>query len=272
MKKLQFGVIGKGKLGSILMDRAEFVSINGDVTQPGTLSGHYRVVVNCAAISSIDKCQDNHATAVKVNAMGLKNLHEHYGADVLNLGSEQIYPSRLFMPTETTVPSPVNNYGITKVGAEAISNAFMGKTIRLSRSVSVHDPDISEYLNKLKFGEQIHVPIYMMRSYLTRSQVVDGIEFFAHHFDALPHIVNYGATTRFTYYKLVRDLAKVVGLNYRLVKPKWLPDTNLTPRPYFSGLDVSLAKSLGFPMYTPADTVSKLKEEYEQSLHSLTRA
>lgn len=272
--KTQFGVIGhKGKIGSTLVRRANFVPVNVDLVFPDTMWLRLKkytpawenidVFVNCAGMSSIDECEVHYHKAVDLNVTGLKNLHLQFGSRILNLGSEQIYRGGIIAPKETTSPSPINMYGLTKAAAEGVSNAFDGKTIRLSRTISVRDSDVAEYLNQVELGKPIYVPVYMTRNYITRLQAEKGITYFAHHYDELPHIVNYGNLQRVSYFKLMRELIKALGLDSDLVKMKFLPDRNKTKRPLLSGLNVTLAKSHGFPMFNLSDTVSELKDEYE---------
>ena len=162
MKNLVVGF--SGKLGSLLIQRDGFVPLNCDITDINTIEEpaynilgeewDFGVVVNLAAISSVDECEEDYEKALKVNRTGLINLHKVLGDRVLNISSDQVFSGKsLFLPNEKTAPAPINAYGFSKLGAEAASQAFGGKTLRLSRTVSLNDPDIDMYLTNLLEGE-----------------------------------------------------------------------------------------------------------------------
>lgn len=260
----RYGVTGyKGKLGRLLLERPNFVPIGADITKAGELLAYHEpfdVIVNCAAISSIDACESDFEKAIEVNKRGLHNLHKVFGSRILNISSDQVFSGNdWFLPKENSYRSPVNNYGFSKLGAEEVSRVDGGKTLRLSRSVSMKDLDIGKYYERLVHGEDIEVPKFFFRNYLHREQAVDGIEYFVNNYDDMPQEVNYGSLNNFSYYKLMLELSKRFDLPGK-VQPRKI-ELSLTPRPKRGGFNVSLSKKLGFPMYKLSDTVSKLVEE-----------
>ncbi len=268
-------VVGyKGKLGSLLIQRGGFVALDCDVTDIESIYNEaYRLlgeeweagtVVNCAAISSIDECEKDYKKAIEVNANGLKNLHRVFGSNVLNISSDQIFSGRDWkLPTEETDPKPINNYGLTKFVSEGISSAFDGKTIRLSRTVSLFDADINQYMESLLHDNKIDVPDFFSRNYIHREHAVDGIECMVRNWDSMPKLVNYAGTENVTMYSFVKMLAMDLGFRPQDVLKRSKYDDTMVPRPRNGGLNVSLAKSLGFPMYNISDTVGKLVDEYD---------
>ena len=266
--KRMYGVTGyKGKLGSLLLKRPNFVFIDCDVTDLESVKrgiGYKEeldLIVNCAAMSGIEECELNPKKAFDVNVRGLVNLHRVFGSRVLNISTDQVFSGNHFgfLPTERTTPCPVNNYGFTKWGAEINSKDDKGKTIRLSRTVSVNDRDIHDYIWELASVERISVPTFFKRNYLHKDFAVDGIEYFARNYDDMPEIVNYGGLNNVSMYDFIHDFAD--ELEKELVTKNKVYDDKMTPRPKKGGFNVSLAQSLGFPMFTIADTVSRLREE-----------
>jgi len=268
MKK--YGVVGyKGKIGSALLGRPDFVFLDCDVTNIDSIKAQYGagdidIVVNCAAISSIDQCEADYQKAINVNVHGLSNLHRVFGERVLNISTDHIFNGRSWMlPKEGSAPSPINNYGLTKLASEAVSNAFGGKNIRLSRTVSATDPDIAEYLDNLEMHNKIAVPDFFSRNYLHRDSVVNGISYMVNNWTYMPDVVNYAGTENVTMYSLMKMLAMELGMDLSLVTKRSKYNDQLVPRPRKGGLNVSLAKSLGFPMFNISDTIEKLVEEYD---------
>lgn len=270
MKKKYFGVIGAtGKIGSILAGRADFVKLDCDVRAFSSLhglrmylDGNYNgldVIVNCAAISSIDDCEKDYKKAIEVNVHGLSNLHKVFGERVLNISSDHIFNGRnWFLPKEDTVPNPTNAYGLTKVAAEGVSQVFEGKTLRLSRTISLDDPDIAQYMAEIGLKKSVEVPAFFSRNYLHRELATDGIEYFVRNWDNMPQVVNYAGTENVTMYSLMRMIALEFGLDANLIKKKSKYDDTLVPRPRKGGLNVSLAQSLGFPMYNVSESIARL--------------
>lgn len=265
-----------GKIGSLLTKRAGFVYFSCDVTDINSIyEESYRilgeeqdfgVVVNLAAISSVDRCEEDYEKALEVNRTGLANLHRVFGDRVLNISSDQVFPGNGWvLPNEYSAPKPVNNYGFTKLGAEAVSLAFGGKTLRLSRTVSLTDPDIDLYLTDLLEGDIVSVPTFFTRNYMHREFSVDAIEFFVRNWDDMPQMVNYGGEDHISMFGFVKMMAIQFGLNYTLVQMNKRYDNTMTPRPRNGGFKVGLAEELGFPMYSAMDTILKLKEEFHVS-------
>ncbi len=268
MKK-KYGVVGyKGKIGSVLVGRADFVPMGCDITNVADMATYHEqfdVIVNCAAISSIDACEKDYKRAIAVNVHGLTNLHRVFGDRVLNISSDHIFNGRSWMlPKEDSTPMPPNSYGVTKLASEGVSGAFNGKTIRLSRTVSHTDPDLSGYLFNLGNGNQVTVPDFFSRNYIHREYAVMGIEYMVRHWDDMPSLVNYAGTENVTMYSFVKMLAMDLGFRPQDVLKRSTYDDAMAPRPRKGGLNVSLAKSLGFPMFNISDTVAKLVEEYDK--------
>ncbi len=267
MKKI--AVVGyKGKLGSLLVQRPNFVPLECDITDVADIqfgldkAGGIDIIVNCASVSSITRCEDEYDEAIQVNVRGLDNLHHVFGDRVLNISSDHVFNGNFGedeeLPTEETDPDPINAYGFTKMGAEAVSQANEGKTIRLSRTVSWDDKDIAipKWL--------VEVPMFFYRNYIHRQFAVDGIEYFVNNYDRMPEIVHYAGTTNLSQYDFMEKLLEAVGIKSTLISPKTIY-SNDPPRPQYGGFSVALAQSLGFPMYSVDDTVSKLVEEYHNA-------
>lgn len=265
MKK--FGVVGyKGKIGSLLVQRANFVPIGSDVLNVAGLAAYHEqfdVVVNCAAISSVDECERDYNKAIDVNSHGLTNLHRVFGERVLNISTDQVFNGRAWkLPKEDTPQSPINNYGLTKLASEMVSLAFEGKAIRLSRTVSHLDPDLNGYLFNLENTNQVTVPEFFSRNYIHRDHAVNGIVYMVEHWDEMPSMVHYAGTENVTMYSFIKMLAIDAGFRPQDVLKRNKYDDTIAPRPRKGGLNVSLAKSLGFPMYDVSDAVSKVVEGY----------
>lgn len=262
MKNTIYGVVGyKGKLGSLLVRRPNFVPIDCDITNINSVKrsskDDFDVVVNLAADSSIDSCEADYRRAFRVNTRGADNIMRVFGNRVLNISSDYVFPGwKILPPTEKSKPSPINVYGITKWTMEDLAiNTYKAKVIRLSRTIHPSDPDLKQYFHSLHFGEKTDVPTFFHRNYLTRSQAVDGIEYFVRNFTNMPSIVNYGSIKPISFYDLMCTLVDKIGLQLGLLGKRNEYNSKMPPRPTKSGFSVGLAKKLKFPIYTLDDVV-----------------
>lgn len=261
------GVTGHtGKIGSLLLQRADFVKLDlrledVDSIKRALEANPVDYIVNCAAISSIDECEENKERAHTINYHGLRNLHRVFGSDILQISTEQVYGESFFPPTEKVLPQmrpPVNTYGWTKLGAEVFSWAFGGKILRLSRTVEMTDQDINGYVVALTKDQEISVPTFFNRNYIHREFVADAIEYHINNWFDMPQIVNYGGKSRTSMYNFIWQLCADMGLETDLVKKRHSYNPRQSPRPKNSGLNVGLAAHLGFPIHDLEDTIQRL--------------
>jgi dTDP-4-dehydrorhamnose reductase len=82
------------------------------------------IVINAAAYTDVDGCEDNPEYAYAVNGKGPGNLAEvcqDVGAILIHFSSDYVFEGTLAGYSETAQPSPINIYGISKqMGEDAI--------------------------------------------------------------------------------------------------------------------------------------------------------
>lgn len=267
-----YAYVGNGKLGSILKDRPNFAFLDCDITDPKSIEaslklfriqwGEPDLIVNCAGLTSVEICEKDTSKAYLLNVRGLVNLYEVFGKRILGISTDQVFSGRgFFLPNENTKQNPVNYYGWTKFASEQISGIYGGKTIRLSRTISMTDIDFIGYMSQLTHKLPIDIPTFFYRNYLTRSQAVDGIEYFAHNYDKMPQIVNYGGSQNVSMYQLFQELAKTLHLPVEKILPRKYELTFATPRPHRAGFNIKLAKKLGFPMYNLKQVCDEIEKD-----------
>lgn len=260
-----YGIVGNGRIGSILKDRPDFTLIDCDVTDFGSIQSTYnpdlKVIVNCAALSNVNECERDPHRAHEINILGANNLMMVYGAKVLNISSDYVFGGWwLFPPTEKTKVSPINVYGMTKVVVENFAiKDFGAKVLRLSRTIALEDRDIKEPLFWMSRSAPRKIPSFFYRNYLTPNQAANGIEYAVRHFDTLPPIINYGSNKPVSFFTLMQKLGKWMEYDTStLIKRKDKNKEGEAPRPKKSGFSVKLAKKLGFPIYTLDDVINAL--------------
>lgn len=79
-------------------------------------------IINCAAYTAVDKAEDDHAMAQKLNADALINIctaAKHYGAKLIHFSTDYVFDGTSSIPyIETDTTNPQSVYGRTKLQGE----------------------------------------------------------------------------------------------------------------------------------------------------------
>ncbi|MCR4998431.1 MAG: dTDP-4-dehydrorhamnose reductase [Lachnospiraceae bacterium] len=80
------------------------------------------VIINCAAYTNVDGCENNEEVAYQANAIGPKNLAiaaKEYGCKLFHISTDYVFNGNGSRPyVETDTPDPVSAYGRTKAAGE----------------------------------------------------------------------------------------------------------------------------------------------------------
>lgn len=86
--------------------------------------GPYDLVINCAAITNVDGCEQNEDAAYAVNALGAQNMAlatEACGGKIVHVSTDYVFPGTDPAPrAETDETGPVSAYGRTKLAGELL--------------------------------------------------------------------------------------------------------------------------------------------------------
>jgi dTDP-4-dehydrorhamnose reductase len=87
--------------------------------------GPYDVVINCAAITNVDGCETDEATAFKVNAIGPRNLAREQARGMgkfVHISTDYVFPGTDSEPRSEEDPvRPISAYGRTKWAGELLA-------------------------------------------------------------------------------------------------------------------------------------------------------
>ncbi len=134
----------KGQLGRELikqMEREDYELILTDVDTLDITSSSQvyeyvnkfkpHVIVNCAAHTQVDKCEEEEDKAFLINALGPKNLAQAayaIGAEMVHISTDYVFPGDINKPlTEFEVTNPQTVYGKTKLIGEELVKEFNPK-------------------------------------------------------------------------------------------------------------------------------------------------
>lgn len=87
------------------------------------------VIINCAAHTNVDKCEEQWDLAYKINAIGPRNLSiaaARVGAKMIQISTDYVFPGNGTKPiTEFDMPAPKSAYGKTKYEGENFVKEFV---------------------------------------------------------------------------------------------------------------------------------------------------
>ncbi len=97
------------------------------------------VIVNCAAMTNVDACENERELAWKINVGGLENMIEaarRSNARIVHVSSDYIFDGKSGPYGEDDRPEPLNYYGKTKLAGENVLRAsglnyFIARTMVL---------------------------------------------------------------------------------------------------------------------------------------------
>ncbi len=228
-----------------------------DITDPNSIAEHIgkdvRTVVNCAAFTDVDGCEDQEPVAHKINAQAAGYLADHckaIGAALIHYSTDYVFDGKADTPYPVGHPrDPVNAYGRTKSQGEQLIEAS-GCDYLLVRTSWLYAPWARNFV------------ISMIR--LTRERdelnVVDdqrGRPTSAQHLSASSlkllekgelgtfHITDGGECS---WFEFTREIKRLVGHTCD-VKPCTSEEFKRpAPRPAYSVLDISKTESALGPM------------------------
>jgi dTDP-4-dehydrorhamnose reductase len=86
------------------------------------------VIINCAAHTNVDLCEQQWDSAYRINAIGPRNLSiaaAETGAKMIHVSTDYVFEGNGTRPyTEFDVPNPISAYGKTKLEGERFVQAF----------------------------------------------------------------------------------------------------------------------------------------------------
>ncbi|MEG2353327.1 MAG: dTDP-4-dehydrorhamnose reductase [Clostridium sp.] len=132
---------GKSEIGDIpeCIKSAEIIGVDIDVLDITDLKAVKQyinalkpdVVINSAAYTNVDACEENKDLAFKVNTVGPRNLaiaSEEVGAKLIQVSTDYVFSGEGTVPlTECDITGPVSVYGTTKLMGEDYVRNFSSK-------------------------------------------------------------------------------------------------------------------------------------------------
>jgi dTDP-4-dehydrorhamnose reductase len=256
----------EGRLGSWLVNKFGLTPLQCDITKSdeveyaiNTLSPD--VIIHTAALTNVEFCEDNPKEAFDVNVRGTANIVDHFSKGLLiYISTVHIFSGDNISPyKETSKPNPKNHYGFTKWAGEAIASFGTHQTIVVRTSKLFDLAYLATGLNCLQEGKPKEYPTFITRSFIYVPHFIQGIMKLIDLRENAPDIVNVASTNVSSYADFWQAIAGHFNYGTSLVGGRSY-DIGGINRPRRGGLDVSLSKRLGLPLYSTLDGILAIKE------------
>lgn len=226
------------------------------------------IIINAAALSVVDYCEEHPEEAYKINVTAVKHLAEYSRANscrLIHLSTDFIFDGQASEPyTEDDIPNPINYYGKTKRWSEETIKLTCDNHAIVRIEVVYGKPYHSQHGNivqlvksRLENGQSIRVVSDQYRSPTWVEDIACAIEsLLSDKYQGIYHICG-GETLSVA--DIAYRVAKFFDLDTSLIQPVTTKEMNeTTPRPMFSPMSTEKAfKEWG---YKPSNLEEGFKE------------
>ena len=212
-----------------------------NINQVKTIIKKYNpeIIINCAAITDVDGCEDNPIIAENINALAIKNLLDVFKGFFIHISTDYVFDGKKGPYKESDIPNPINMYGKTKLFGEEIvknnskqwvilrTNVLFGLTSKASFVSWVVD-SLKENKEIFVVDDQINNPIWI-NDFAT---IIDLV--ISNNLKGLFHV---GSNTFCSRYEFANMIAEVFNLKKGKIHPISTKSLNQkAERPLKSGL------------------------------------
>ncbi|MGA0877992.1 MAG: dTDP-4-dehydrorhamnose reductase [Ilumatobacteraceae bacterium] len=213
------------------------------------------VVVNCAAFTAVDACEDQPDAALEVNAHAVRWIAEAVdavGSHLVHISTDYVFDGTLDRPyVETDEPNPRSVYGQTKLAGEheALAIGSAATVVRTSWVCGFHGNNMVKTVLRLVnenkplafVDDQIGHPTFT-------SDLARALRFLA--LDRRPglfHVTNQGAVSWHGFVQAILSALNLDPSSVRAIATRDLNPPRPAPRPANSVLENRAWTSAGYP-------------------------
>ncbi|MCX6653672.1 MAG: dTDP-4-dehydrorhamnose reductase [Candidatus Bathyarchaeota archaeon] len=232
-------------------------------------------VIHCAALSDVDKCENNQELAWSINVEGTRAIikaSEAIGASLVFVSTDYVFQGDAGGYKEEDAANPINYYGCTKLQAESLVKKMKGDWTIVRPSViygSVPAAGKINFalwiINKLQRKEPIKIITDQWVSPTLNTNLSHMILEIIQR--RLPGVYHLAGATPISRYNFAIKIATEFNLDERLISPSLSKDMSwVAKRPINSSLNVKKAsKTLNAKPLMIKEAMSQLKKEIEEN-------
>lgn len=274
LEKEKYQVYGVSK-GENRAKRTDFSYHDLDLTQENDVKQLLKsiapdVIVNTAAMTQVDLCEDHRELCNKINVEFvdvLKNYSEQNNTHLIHLSTDFVFDGKKGNYKETDSPNPVSFYGNSKLKAEQLliqstvkytiirTILVFGKVHDMSRTnIVLWVKEMLENKNEITIvDDQFRMPTYVEDLALACKLSIDK---------KATGIYHISSNTLLSVYNIAKQIAETFNLDTTLLKPISSKALNQRARrPPKTGFDLSKSiQQLNFPSVSFAESLQRFKE------------
>ncbi len=186
------------------------------------------VVINCAAMTNVDRCETDREACWKVNVEAVETLAQQCsdaGARLIQLSTDFVFNGLNGPYEENARPDPVNFYGKSKQAAENAARRAGFDKWTIARTVLVYGTgahtDRSDFvlwlLDRLSTGQSVQIVTDQWRTPTCVADLAGGIERIVRR--GRGGIFHLSGAEWMSMYDFARTIADVFGLDSTLIRP-----------------------------------------------------
>ena len=231
-------------------------------------------IVNSAAYTNVDGCEDEKEECWKINVVGVENLAnvaKRFGIHVVHISTDYVFDGVEGNYDEESRPKPLGYYGRTKLASEnvlissGIDCAIVRTMVLYGIGIDLNHNFVTWIIEKLTNGESINI----VDDQFGHPTLVDDLA------KAILKIVdlkktgvyNVAGSECMSRFELAQKIAEVFNLNFSLIHPIKTKDLNQkAPRPLNSSFDLNKTlKELGFQLSDVGKGLQTLRQQLDNS-------
>ena len=225
-------------------------------------------VIHAAAMTHVDKCEEDPDTCNSVNVHGTNNILktcEKYGSHLIFISTDFIFDGKNGSYSENSKPNPISIYGMSKWNAEKLirTSTIDSSIVRTSLVMGYFEDLMTSNIilwarEKLSKGQEISIVNDQIRTPTWSMDLAEGC-FLLIENRALG-IYNISGSEKFRISELIMRVADHGNYNSNLIKEVKTKELGqIAPRPLISDLDISKARrNIGFNPHSFKDVLDSM--------------
>lgn len=204
---------------------------------------------NCAALTDVDRCENEKALADKLNFELVNHLLAVARGRIIHYSSDYVFNGNDGPYAETDPVEPINYYGVTKLHSENIliqsklDYLIIRTNVLYGRAINTRDNFVTWVIDSLKRGESIKVVDDQFNNpTLAENLAGASVEAALEGIQGLLHIAGDEYLCR---YEAASVIADIFGFNHELIaRGKTSEISQKAKRPHYGGLKIDKAKNI----------------------------
>jgi dTDP-4-dehydrorhamnose reductase len=223
------------------------------------------VLLNLAAYTDVDGCENNPDLAQQINFQGVANLIQEFHGLFVQISTDYVFDGKNGPYAEDEEINPINVYGKTKSMSEQIVAGSKNPWVILRTNVLYDSYSgtgasfINWIRNSLNKGESIHVVVDQWNNPIWTKHMAEIIHKIL--LDSLTGLYHCGGRDYVNRFEFANKVADIFGLDKTLIKPISTTELNQTaPRPSYGGLVTDkIERITNLSMHTLDESLTALK-------------